>query len=348
MGEAHPYIGRLLLGKYQLVEHAGVGGMAEVFRAFTLGASGFRRPVAVKRIHDHLSQQDEFVRMFVEEARVVSELQHPNIVQIHDFDKDEAGRYFIVMEWVQGMSLLEWALLHVEHGFHTPWFLVSAVGIEVLKALGAAHGRRDGEGEPQPIYHRDVSPQNILIHESGIIKLADFGLARAMDRARTTTPDVIKGKLSYMAPELTRFAEPSPQSDIFGVGIVLWEVLTGRRLFCGEHPMQIVEAVRRTAVPSLRAARSDIPIALHDIVHRALSQDPNGRFASCREMMRALANILRTTPMRTDADVIAASLSSASAGRFTAATGTPAITDPRFVGPGAEPSAQFELLRRKS
>src|SRR5688572_14822335 len=137
----HPGLGETLAGKYELLELAGEGGMATVYRAFTRGAAGFRRPVAVKRLLPAISDDPEFVAMFVEEARVVSELQHPNIVQIHDFDRDSDGTYFLVMEWVEGMNLLDWSSAHRRVGMSAPWPLVAAIGIEVLKALTAAHER---------------------------------------------------------------------------------------------------------------------------------------------------------------------------------------------------------------
>lgn len=305
---AHPDAGKRLANKYELLHLAGEGGMAEVFRAVTHGAAGFQRPVAVKRVLEHLCDNPEFVSMFVEEARVVSELQHPNIVQIHDFDRDDAGSYFLVMEWIEGASLLDWSVGYERAGDKTPWPLVSAIGIEVLKALSAAHERRDSNDEKKPIFHRDVTPQNILMARTGIVKLSDFGLARAMDRARMTQPQMVKGKLSYLCPELTHGADPSPQTDIFGLGIVLWEVLTGRKLFVGDGPLQVLQAVREAKVPALSVERPDIPEALATAVHRALAQDPKKRYKSARSMVRALANLLRMTPESTSADVIAKSV----------------------------------------
>jgi len=304
MKMTHPDCGRRLAGKYELLALAGEGGMAEVFRAQTCGAAGFTRPVAVKRILPHLTDNDEFVRMFVEEARVVSELSHPNVVQIHDFDQDEDGAYFLVMEWVEGLSLLDWSEAHRGAGVLTPWPLVAAIGIEVLKALGAAHERRSQDGAHHPIYHRDVTPQNILLGVGGVVKLADFGLARAMDRARMTAPDVVKGKLSYLSPELTRGGEASAQTDIFGLGIVLWETLTGRKLFDGSGPLQVLEAVKAAEVPPLDGFRLDLPRTLEDVIKTALAAEPEQRYASTRKMVRALSNLLRMTPEPTSAEVL--------------------------------------------
>ncbi|MAQ15327.1 MAG: hypothetical protein CMN30_11105 [Sandaracinus sp.] len=285
--------------------------MAEVFRATTHGVAGFRRPVAVKRILDELSEDPKFVAMFVEEARVTAALQHPNIVGIHDFDRDEDGAYFLVMEWVDGLNLFEWRMAHKAAAARTPWHLVAAIGIEILKALNAAHGNRNDEGELSPVYHRDVTPQNILLGTNGVVRLADFGLARAMDRARITQPEMVKGKLGYIAPEMTQGADPTVQTDLFGVGIVMWEALAGRKLFLGESPLEILEQVRDARVPPLTEYRDDLPQSLTDAVHRALRKEPERRYSSARSMVRALANILRMTPESTSNDVIARSIAEA-------------------------------------
>jgi len=296
--------GLLLAGKYELVELAGTGGMAEVFRGIAHGAAGFRRTVAIKRVLDQFGQNPEFVSMFVEEARVGSDLMHPNIVQIHDFDLDGTGRYFLVMEWIDGLNLADFRYVHQLQRKPTPWPLVAATGIEVLKALSAAHERTDSHGRAAPVFHRDVTPSNILLGRNGIIKLSDFGLARAMDRARMTQPDILKGKLSYVAPELVDGRDPSPASDLFSVGVVLWETLTGEKLFTGDSPVDVLRAVRAADIPPLDARRNDLPVDLPQVVLRALAKDPSERFSSARSMARALANILRLTPQPTGADVI--------------------------------------------
>jgi serine/threonine-protein kinase len=276
-----------------------------VFYAFTHGAEGFRRPVAVKRILDHLAEDPSFVAMFVEEARVTAALTHPNIVQIHDFAEDSDGAFFLVMEWVDGVNLFHWQQAYLAAGEHTPWHLVAAAGIEVLKALHGAHEHEDNAGRKVPVFHRDVTPQNILIGANGVVKLTDFGLARAMDRARMTQPQMLKGKLSYVAPEMITGGDPSVQTDLFGIGIVLWETLAGRKLFDGEGPLQILSKVKDADVPPLSDIRPDIPRALHDAIHRALEKEPTARFKSARSMVRALANILRMTPESTSSEVVA-------------------------------------------
>lgn len=307
----HPLLGKRLAGKYELIALAGEGGMAEVFRAVTHGVAGFRRPVAIKRVLEHLSEDQEFLDMFVEEARVMAALQHPNIVQIHDFDKDEEGAYFLVMEWIEGLNHLDWLRSYVSRGEQTPWHLVAAVGIEVLKGLSGAHENQDADGNVVPVFHRDVTPQNILMGNNGVIRLTDFGLARAMDRARMTRPQMVKGKLSYLAPELTGGADATPQTDIFGVGVVLWEALANRKLFDGDGPLNILTKISECQVPPLAEERPDIPRKLHDTVHRALHKDPSKRYRSARSMVRALSNILRMTPESTSAEVLAQNVKAA-------------------------------------
>jgi serine/threonine-protein kinase len=298
----------LLGGKYEVLELAGEGGMAKVYRGQTHGAAGFTRPVAIKRVLAPLSQNPDFLKMFVEEARVVSELDHPNIAQIHDFDRDRNGEYYLVLEWVDGLTLSRWRQGYREHGNHTPWSLTAAIGIEVLEALHAAHARKDADGRPAPIFHRDVTPQNVMVSSCGVVKLTDFGLARAMDRSSITKPGFVKGKISYLAPELTYEAEPSAQTDVFSVGVVLWEILAGEKLFKGEDPLTVVGTIRNMEIPDLAELRDDLPPRLREIIRKALRRNPIERYASSRDMARDLATLLRATDEVTDSHVIAMSV----------------------------------------
>ena len=298
----------LLGGKYEVMELAGEGGMAKVYRGQTHGAAGFTRPVAIKRVLAPLSQNPEFLKMFVEEARVVSELDHPNIAQIHDFDRDRSGEYYLVLEWVEGLTFSDWRRGYRAHGHHTPWSLTAAIGIEVLQALHAAHARQDADGRPAPVFHRDVTPQNVMLSNCGVVKLTDFGLARAMDRSSITKPGFVKGKISYLAPELTYEAEPSAQTDVFSVGVVLWEILAGEKLFKGEDPIMVVGTIRESEAPDLAEIRDDLPERLLEIINKALRRNPIERYASSRDMARDLANLLRATEEVTDSHVIAQSV----------------------------------------
>ncbi len=300
--------GRRIAGKYELVAPVGEGGMASVWRGLTLGAAGFSRKVAIKRVLPELAHDSKFAAMFVEEARVVADLAHPNIVQIHDFDHDDRGNYFIVMEWVEGMDLEKWIRAHKKTGRQTPWVYCAAIAIEVLRALGAAHERVDDLGRPAPVIHRDVTPTNILIGKNGIVKLADFGLAKAMDRASMTKPGTVKGKLAYMAPEILSGKPATVLSDIFGVGIILWESLATARLYDGKTDVDVVLQAREAKVPPIEERRPDVPATLAEAVHCALSAKPSDRFQSAREMQRTLAAVLRHEPVPTDAEPLAESV----------------------------------------
>lgn len=298
----------LLGGKYEVLDLAGEGGMAKVYRGQTHGAAGFKRRVAIKRVLAPLTQNEEFLSMFVEEARVISELEHPNITQIHDFDRDRSGDYYLVLEWVDGLTLAQWQHAHGEAGYATPWPIVAAIGIEVLKGLHAAHARLDASGNAAPIFHRDVTPQNVMVTIGGIVKLTDFGLARAMDRSKMTKPGFVKGKIAYLAPELTYEAEPSARTDVFSVGVVLWEVLAGEKLFQGEDPLKVIGRIRDGKIPQLTDKRQDVPADLRSIVSRALALRPEERYPSALEMGRALAQFLRGSSEPTDSEEIARSV----------------------------------------
>jgi serine/threonine-protein kinase len=300
---------RWIAGKYELLEPVGQGGMAKVWRGVTHGAAGFTCRVAIKRVLPKLAADAAMVAMFVEEARVVSGLSHPNIVQVHDFDQDDEGRYFIVMEWVDGLDLGAWIASH--GGSPTPWHLVAAIGVEILRGLASAHERVDGAGRPAPVIHRDISPSNVLLARLGVVKLADFGLARAADRAAMTQPGIVKGKLSYLAPELLHGQPATVRSDLFGVGIVLWEALAGRTLFASDDTAEVLRRITACEVPSLKGLRPDLPAPLAEVVHTALEKSPSERFESAAEMQRALASILRNHTEPSDDRAIARSVEAA-------------------------------------
>lgn len=282
--------------------------MAEVWRAEVVGAEGFRRPVAIKRILPQLTRSPEHRAMFVREARVAALLDHPNVVQTYDFGDDEDGLY-LVMEWVDGLSLKELHQLLVVHDVLPSPALVAGMTIEVLRALEAAHENvhtgDEGEKTPAPILHRDVTPSNVLLSSRGVVKLTDFGLALAANRATLAggTPlGMVKGKLSYLAPELVQGMGPSPASDLYGVGIMMWETLTARRAF-GEGVEDDVVAralVNGERRPPVRSARRDVPASLAEIVDRAVAPSPDERFGSATEFARALSDALRAIPERTD------------------------------------------------
>lgn len=295
-----PRPGLIVGGRYELIEVAGRGGMADVWRGRVRGDSGFVRDVAVKQMHQNLAVQPQYVAMFVEEARVGAELQSPNITEVHDFVHDR-GNYYMVLEWIDGVDLGSWVKWHTSREEQTRWELVAAVGVGVLRGLAAAHERVGPDGRPLPIVHRDVSPHNVLLTTRGMVKLIDFGLALAPDRAQETTdPGIVKGKMSYLAPEIVTGGRPVPASDQFACGSVLWEALVGRKLFDGETDYETYCRLRDCMVQPLRPLRPDVPPAFTQIVHRALTAAVDGRFPSTREMARQIGTALKKVQLRKD------------------------------------------------
>ena len=291
-------------GRYEFVAPAGVGGMATVWRGLIHGDAGFTRSVALKRLHPWLSPESGCAELLAEEARLVSELCHPNIVQVFDFLQDSADeRYVMVMEWVEGLDLGRYFQAWNARGTTAPWADVVGIVIEVLHALSATHGRRSADGTESPIFHRDVTPSNILLGTTGVSKLTDFGLARAADRVTTTKPGILKGKLSYMAPEYVAGAGCSPRTDLFSVGVVLWEGLAGRKLRAGGEALAL-QALSGKAAPRLSELRHDLPAALVEAVATAIENDPEKRFESAESMSRALRRVLREAEIETRSSTI--------------------------------------------
>jgi serine/threonine-protein kinase len=302
--EPHP--GLIVGGRYELVEIAGRGGMADVWRGRVRGDSGFVRDVAIKQMHLNLTEQPQYVAMFVEEARIVSSLQSPNISEVHDFVHDH-GNYYMVQEWIDGIDLGSWVRWHLAHGEQTRWELVAAIGVGILRGLAAAHERLAPDGRPMPVVHRDVSPHNVLLTTRGVVKLIDFGLALASDRRQETTdPGIVKGKMSYLAPEIVGGGRPVPASDQFACGSVLWESLVGRKLFDGATDYETYCRLRDCMVQPLRAHRTDVPAPFAQIIHRALSPSVETRFPSAREMARQIGTALKKVQLRRDLHTVLA------------------------------------------
>ncbi|HSK03039.1 MAG TPA: serine/threonine-protein kinase [Kofleriaceae bacterium] len=306
--------GHVIDGKYELVSIAGEGGMATVYKARIRGAAGFQRPVAVKHIRPEYRALKNYIDMFIEEARVGSELAHPNIVQVHDFVSED-GSYYLVMEWVEGIDLGGFITVYRGAGRDVPWPLAAAIAMGTLHGLGAAHDRVAPDGTPAPVIHRDVSPHNILLGVNGAVKLSDFGLARARDRAGSlTAPGTVKGKLSYLAPEVTFGRPNSVQSDLFGVGSVLWETLTGERLFDGRTDIEIFKKIRACQVPPIADRRADVPAALAAVLDTSLAADPLNRYATAEEFARALAQVMKQAVDPNPASALGAAVAQARKG----------------------------------
>lgn len=291
---------RIVGGKYRLEEIAGTGGMANVWRAAMRGPGRFRRTVAVKHMHPHLKETAQYREMFFEEARVGAELQDGNIVQVYDFIEEDA-EYYLVMEWIEGINLATYIQYINYIRSRTRWELAAAVGIGVLRGLAAAHEHVDDDGRQRPILHRDVSPHNVLISVKGRAKLIDFGLALASDRlSAPTPPEVAKGKLAYLAPEVARGGKATYLSDQFAVGNLLWETLAGRKLFVGADDKEVYRKVTNGIIEPLNRLRPDVPKAFIKVIAKSLQSNPGDRYGSVREMALELADVLGKAKVRDD------------------------------------------------
>jgi serine/threonine protein kinase len=277
-------------GKYRLLEPVASGGMAEVWRAEAPGAEGFVKEVALKLIRGDHDARGDFVRMFIQEARYASRLTHANIVQVFEFDQVD-GRYYIAMELVRGRTLREVVDRCREQGVRFGLARAAHVAAEVARALAYAH-RMDEDGRPVGLVHRDVSPQNVLVSFEGEVKLTDFGIARALGAGEPTAPGTVKGKLAYMAPEQARSAAVDGRADVFAVGVMLWELCTGRRLFARETEAATLAALLGAEPVSPPSAWNEaVPPELDACVLAAVERDPERRTASAEALVTSLAII---------------------------------------------------------
>ncbi len=272
-------------GKYLLDRRLGCGGMAEVFAGRALGLGGFSRPVAIKRILPGYSRDPAFRRMFTEEARLGACLVHSNIVSVLDFDEDEAGCLFLVMEYVDGIDLD--GLMRTGP---LPLPVILAITGDVLRGLEHAHQLPVTAGGPRGLVHRDISPQNVLLAWDGAVRISDFGIAKARAATRASASLLIKGKPAYMSPEQARGAPLDGRSDLFAVGVMLWELLCGAPLFHHEDSVEAtLAAVLFGCVPSPRSRRPTVPEDVERVTMRLLEKQPEARYASATAALTALA-----------------------------------------------------------
>jgi serine/threonine protein kinase len=289
-------------GQYLLLDRIATGGMAEVFRAKRKGVEGFEKIVAVKRILPHLSHNKDFIEMFIDEAKMVAGLSHPNIVQIFELGKID-DTYFIAMEYVDGKDLRTILTEVRAKGIVPDVDLAALIISKVGSALEYAHRQCDAEGRELRIVHRDVSPQNILISREGEVKLVDFGIAKAAIKAHHTDSGSLRGKLMYMSPEQAWGRPIDNRSDIFSLGVVLFEMLTGRNLFIGDSEMSILERVRQANVLPPSTLNPAVPIELEAVATRALRREPEERYQDASEMLVHLDTYLRRRPAVGSADL---------------------------------------------
>jgi eukaryotic-like serine/threonine-protein kinase len=288
--------------RYTITERLDHGGMAEVFRGVAESMEGFKKNVAIKRILPNLTKNQKFVSMFLDEARLSLFLQHANIVQVFDISRTPDNAYFLVMEYVDGCNLKSLIERQKQKGKRIEVAHSIYLMIECCKALQYAHGLEHPEtNEPLGIVHRDISPPNILLSKNGEVKLVDFGLAKANSQIESTDPGVVKGKFSYLSPEAASGLEVDHRADVFAVGIILWELFTGRRLFYGETDYQTVELVRQARVPSIAALNPEIEPELEQIVRKSLARDPADRYQSANDLGDSLAQYLFSRRMKVTA-----------------------------------------------
>jgi eukaryotic-like serine/threonine-protein kinase len=276
-----------VIGRYALYGEIAAGGMATVHYGRLVGPVGFSRTVAIKRLHAQFAKDPEFAAMFLDEARLAARIRHPNVVQTLDVVASD-GELFLVMEYVHGESLVRLIRACVAKGETVPLDLVSGIVCGALHGLHSAHEAKDEHGEPLGIVHRDVSPQNVLVGADGVPRVLDFGVAKAAGRVQTTREGQLKGKLSYMSPEQLRSEPIDRRTDVYAMGVVLWELLTLERLFFGEGDgaimRKVLDGARRT--PSSVAAH--VPSSVDAVALQALDRNPAERFQTAREMARAL------------------------------------------------------------
>jgi len=278
-------------GKYVLLERINIGGMAEVFKAKSFGVEGFEKLLAIKRILPNIAEDEDFITMFIDEAKIAVQLNHANIAQIYDLGKIDDS-YFIALEYVHGKDLRTIWDRHKKRGLLLPIPMSVYIVSRGCEGLDYAHRKKDAGGRDLNIVHRDISPQNVLISYEGEVKIIDFGIAKAANKASKTQAGILKGKFGYMSPEQVRGMPLDRRSDIFACGIILYELLTGERLFVGESDFSTLEKVRNVEILPPSTYNRKIPDTLEKIVLRALSKAPEDRFQSAYDMQEELQRFL--------------------------------------------------------
>lgn len=278
-------------GKYVLLKELELGGMAAVYLAKAHGAGGFEKLLAIKRIFPQLSRSEDFVEMFIAEARIASELNHPNISHIYDLGQEE-GDYFIAMEYIHGKDAFRLLKRCRQQGRRIPLELACYITQQVLQGLDYAHRKRDHANQPMGIVHRDVSPRNVLISYEGNVKLIDFGIAKAASQNSHTQAGTIKGKIHYMSPEQSLGKNLDGRSDLFSAGLLLYELIFQARLFKGDTDVHTLELIRECSLPDFRQKYPELPEAVDEILRKSLARDREQRFQSASQFIEALNRFL--------------------------------------------------------
>ena len=281
---------RSVVGRYALYDQLASGGMASVHIGRLMGLAGFSRTVAIKRLHPHLAKDHDFVAMLLDEARLVVRVRHPNVVPVIDVVQD-GNELLLVMEYVQGEPLNVLMRLTMDRGERMPLKMVRSVIAGVLHGLHAAHESTDEKGQPLGIVHRDVSPQNIIVGVDGVARVLDFGIAKATGRLQMTREGEIKGKTAYMSPEQLRGESVDRRTDVYAASVLLWEMLTTRRLFRGQTQPEIAYKVLEDVVAAPSQVAPDLSVELDAIVMRGLARNPDDRFSTALEMAIAIEDL---------------------------------------------------------
>jgi len=289
--EALPVQGRRF-GRFELLLEMGSGGMATLYLARIRGPQNFEKLIAIKKIHDHLSREEEFVDMFLDEARISAMIHHPNVVQIFDLGSID-GAYFIAMEYIHGQDFAQLlrAVIRTRNETYS-WPYAARIVADAAAGLHAAHELVDAEGKPLGLVHRDVSPQNLLVTYDGYAKVVDFGIAYAAEKISHTGVGTLKGKASYMSPEQSRGKPVDRRSDVFALGILLFESTCLKRLFREDSEAATLLRVGEADVPRPRSIRPSLPVELEQIILKALAKDPDDRFATAADLQQALERLL--------------------------------------------------------
>lgn len=289
------------LGRYRILRRIGAGGMAEVFLAKSTGAEGIEKLLVLKRVLPSFARSSKFITMFVDEAKVAMRLNHPNIVQVYAFEQS-SGEFLLAMELVDGLDLGRLVSAGRRQNVKIPFGLAAYLVMEVAKGLDYAHKRKDASGVPMEIVHRDVSPQNVLLTYEGVVKVADFGIAKA--RMVSEETGVIKGKFAYMSPEQARGEKVDNRSDVYSLGVLFAELLMGRAMYPGRQGLDVLEAVRGAQRTLPSEVDSTIPKQLDRIVRRATSADREERYQTARSLAGALAQYLHNEEQVWDAEAL--------------------------------------------
>jgi phosphate/phosphite/phosphonate ABC transporter binding protein len=297
------------IGRYTVLERLAVGGMAVVYLGFEQGDTGLQRLVVIKQILPQHGGEDSFRRMFIQEARLAARINHPNVVEIHELGEYE-GHPFIAMEYVPGVPLNVLARTARDNDVPIPTGVATGIMLQACAGAHAAHELQDPSGEPANLVHRDLTPHNLIVTETGLVKVLDFGVAKAASNPEQTQTGLLKGKLPYMSPEQLWQADLDRRSDVFTLGAVLWEMFLGKRLFARDTEVATVNAVLSAGIPSLSAIRDDVPTGVQAVAMLALAKKPDERPQSADAFRRSLSAAAQAAQIDTSQDAIAEFVSS--------------------------------------